>query len=143
MGEVTGIVGEIQHQILGYHAARGDEQAPQVVLSAEEIQAMQTEVRDVAVSDAINHYIIALSEATHATHRLRSGLSPRGSIALMRVAQALAYVEEQPAVYPDHVKAVFINVCCHRLIPRERGPSAEQGVRESLEDILEESAIPV
>ncbi len=134
---------EIQHQILSFHAARGDEQEPQVILSVEEIQAMQNEVKGVAVSDAINHYIIALSEATHATHRLRSGLSPRGSIALMRVAQALAYVEEQPAVYPDHVKTVFMNVCVHRLIPRERGPSAEQSVRESLEDILEETSIPV
>ncbi|MFT5123363.1 MAG: MoxR-like ATPase [Kiritimatiellia bacterium] len=134
---------EIQHQILSYHAREGGKQAPEVILSVEEIVGIQQAVRQISVSDSMNHYIIALSEATRSNHRLRSGLSPRGSITLMRVAQALAYVEGQPAIYPDHVKAVFINVCGHRLISRERGPAAEQGVRDCLQDILEQTSIPV
>ena len=61
----------------------------------------------------------------------------------MRIAQALAYVEGHPAVYPDHIKSVFMNVCGHRLISRERGPAAEESVRDSLEDILESTSVPV
>jgi MoxR-like ATPase len=134
---------ETQEQILSYHADRKDEQALDALLTTEQLFEIQDAVKNITVSRHLHRYIIGLSEATREHLKIRNGVSPRGSIALMRAAQAAAFMNGHPAVYPDDVKAVLPHVFGHRLMAKEAGAGAADAVRDSIEDVLEQTAVPV
>jgi len=77
-------------------------------------------VSGITVSDRIKDYIIAISNATRESDRLRLGVSPRASLAMMRAAQAYAGINGRDYVLPDDVKAVSVPVLSHRIISRSR-----------------------
>ena len=108
---------EEEARILKLHMAQASlvEELP-VVLSAEELAAMQKGVFRVQIHDAIVGYITDLAAATRASRDLSLGVSPRGAIALMRAAQASAYVAGRAYVTPDDVKKMMPFVLTHRLI---------------------------
>ena len=101
------------------------------VASGEDILAAQAAVRQVKVSDAVRDYIVAIADATRRSDRVKLGLSPRGSIALMRAAQAMAAVNGRDYVLPDDVKAIAPDVICHRMICK--GFSASQSAAAPME----------
>lgn len=88
----------------------------QPVLDGETVLEMQQAVRDVKVSDAIAGYIVRLAEATRTHEKVKLGVSPRGSLALMRASQAHAAMDGRDYVLPDDVKAVTPDVWDHRII---------------------------
>lgn len=133
----------VQQDILRYHADRKNELEIEAVLTAEQLFQIQDEVRNMPVSGQLNRYIIELSEATRDHIKIRNGVSPRGSIALMRAAQAAAYMNGHTAVYPDDVKAVLPNVFGHRLAAKEAGVGSVQQIRDCIEDILDQTSVPV
>ncbi len=94
------------------------------VLSPAEVQALQVRVRQVHVSDALLDYVQALVTRTRAD--LSLGLSPRAAQGLLRAAQAWALTNEDNAVMPEHIQAVFPAIAAHRLEPRE-GEGAANG----------------
>jgi MoxR-like ATPase len=94
------------------------------VLSPAEVQALQMQVRQVHVSDALLDYVQALVTRTRAD--LSLGLSPRAAQGLLRAAQAWALTNEDNAVMPEHIQAVFPAIAAHRLEPRE-GEGAAHG----------------
>jgi MoxR-like ATPase len=61
-------------------------------------------------------YISELAQATLEHERVRLGISPRGTIAMMRAAQALAACRGESYVTPDHVQELLTPVWAHRLI---------------------------
>ena len=75
-------------------------------------------VGQITVSDSIKSYILALTAATRENERIRLGVSPRGSLALMRASQALAAVRGRDYVLPDDVKQVAVAVLSHRILSR-------------------------
>ncbi len=101
------------------------------VASGEDILAAQAAVRQVKVSDAVRDYIVAIADATRRSDRVKLGLSPRGSIALMRAAQAMAAVNGRDYVLPDDIKAIAPDVICHRMICK--GFSASQSAAAPME----------
>ena len=93
------------------------------VVTPDEILEMQQVVRDVPVPDVVKDYIVRLTSATR-DHRLAVlGVSPRGSLGLMRMAQAWSLLRGLPAPREDEVKAVAPAVMSHRLVlsPEARG----------------------
>lgn len=113
------------------------------VATGEDILAAQEAVKKVKVSEAIRGYIVAIADATRRSDRVRLGLSPRGSIALMRASQAMAAVNGRGYVLPDDVKAVAHDVICHRMICK--GFSASQSAAapgEVLSVILGQLPVP-
>jgi MoxR-like ATPase len=94
------------------------------VLSPAEVQALQTQVRQVYVAEALLDYVQALVTRTRAD--LSLGLSPRAAQGLLHAAQAWALICEDSAVLPEHVQAVFPAIAAHRLEPRE-GEGAANG----------------
>ncbi len=88
----------------------------EAVCSKEDILAAQKLVRQITVSDAVNRYIIDLAHATRQHDKLRLGLSPRGALALMHAAQAMAAVNGRDYVLPDDVKQVAADVMSHRVL---------------------------
>ncbi|MGE5702166.1 MAG: AAA family ATPase [Clostridia bacterium] len=85
------------------------------VITTDEILAMQEEVRHIHVSEAVEQYIIDLTEASRMHKSIEIGISPRAMLALVRAAQAIAYVEGRSYVLPDDVKQVVPPVFTHRI----------------------------
>lgn len=83
------------------------------VCSAEEIRKLQETCRQVHVHDDLRDYIVALVQATR---KNRTGVSPRGTLALLRASQGYALVQGRDYVVPEDIKDVAHDVLCHRLI---------------------------
>jgi MoxR-like ATPase len=97
---------------------RTDEINLQVVVDAAALRVMQKSVEDVHVSESVGRYIVDLVGATRHRNRVLVGASPRGSLAVMKVARAKAILQGRDFVTPDDVKAVAIPALAHRLILR-------------------------
>lgn len=88
----------------------------QTVLSPEMILQMQKEADQVYVHDDIYHYIMQIVSATRVHDQIEQGVSPRGSLALMKTAKAYAFINERDYVIPQDVQYVSSMVLPHRLI---------------------------
>ncbi len=86
------------------------------VISRAELLAMQRSVEDVHVADVTERYIVDLVQATRSDHRVALGASPRGTLALYKLARALAAMRRRDFVLPDDVKAMAVPALAHRLI---------------------------
>jgi len=89
-------------------------------LHGREVLELGKQVDGVRVDETICEYILSLAEATRAESTLVAGVSPRGSSALYRAAQALALVRGRDFVVPDDVKQLVLPVLAHRVIPKTR-----------------------
>jgi MoxR-like ATPase len=86
------------------------------VLTAGDVQAMIDIVKQVEVASALEQYIVAISTATRSMSELRLGVSPRGSLALLRAARACAAAEGRAYVTPEDVKEMAPMILAHRVI---------------------------
>ncbi len=106
------------------------------VVTAEEVLELQAARGTVRVEAPVREYIVALARASREHPDVVLGASPRASLALYRVAQALAAVAGRDYVLPDDVKEAAVPVLAHRLIltpeARMRGTSAEEVVAHLL-----------
>ncbi|MFC4992610.1 AAA family ATPase [Rubritalea tangerina] len=89
------------------------------VIGVEEILSLQKRTVEVGVSPAIAEYIVELCEATRREAGGQHTVSVRASIALLRASQALALIEGESHVLPDHVKDIFKDVMRHRVQPED------------------------
>jgi MoxR-like ATPase len=110
-----------QTEILLSHAARGaaPETTPSFGLDGETIIALQKKAAELPVSLAVAQYITALCEALRRLAGSNESVSVRASLAILRAARANAFLESAPAVYPDHVQAVFPAVMRHRILSEQ------------------------
>ena len=89
----------------------------QPCISLEEVQELQRLSNQVKVKTELQQYIINLVRASRSDEEITLGISPRGTVALQRASQALAFLEERDYVIPDDVKLLAPHVLSHRLIP--------------------------
>jgi MoxR-like ATPase len=82
-----------------------------------EIQALQLACRQVKVAEALEKYILRLVRSTREDEEITLGVSPRGTVALVRAAQAYAYLDDRDYAIPDDVKYLAPHVLAHRMIP--------------------------
>jgi MoxR-like ATPase len=109
---------ETQRNILNAHASGElDNSVRDPLLEPEDVLALQQRAADLPIAPALNEYIISLCEAVRRAAGGNHTVSVRASLALMRAAQAAAFLDGQTAVHPDHVQAVFPHVLRHRLLP--------------------------
>jgi MoxR-like ATPase len=111
------------------------------VAGLDQLEAARAEAAEVAVDDAVQAYIVALTRATRESPSLSLGVSPRGSTMLLRAAKGWAWLSGERYVTPDHVKAVAPATLGHRVRVR---PEAElEGVtaRGVLDGVL--GGVPV
>ncbi|MDT4924632.1 MAG: MoxR-like ATPase [Pseudonocardiales bacterium] len=86
------------------------------VLTAGDIQGMIDVVKQVEIAPALEQYIVAISTATRSMSELRLGVSPRGSLALLRAARACAAADGRAFVTPEDVKEMAPVILAHRVI---------------------------
>jgi len=95
---------------------RADEARIAPVVSRHDLLAMQQALEDVFVSEPVQSYVVDLVQATRADHRVQLGASPRGALALLKLARAEAVLRGRDFVTPDDVKAMAVPALAHRLI---------------------------
>ena len=118
----------------------------ETVMTAEEILELQRAVGQVTVDDAIVDYLMRIVAATRNSEMLDLGVSPRGTLALFRAAQALALTEERNYCIPDDVKRLVIPVFAHRITVSSRYASAMRRSEEAeavLHEILKSVSVPL
>jgi MoxR-like ATPase len=108
-----------QHTILQQRATRGaDEVVLNRVIDRETLLRMQAGMEQVYVSESVAYYIVDLVEATRTSASVQVGASPRGSLALFKLARANAALAGRDFVIPEDVKVVAVPALAHRLTLR-------------------------
>lgn len=114
------------------------------VASADEITDAQHSFNQVIVSDAIKLYIVSIVEETRNNEKTLLGVSPRGSLALMKAAQVLAIYRGRSFVIPDDIKDVATPVLAHRILLKGRAISGGAlAVEDLVKEILKKIPAPV
>ena len=113
------------------------------VVNGEEILEMQAEVEQVFIHDVLYQYIAHLVAATREHPMLQLGVSPRGTIALTRMAKASAYLNGRNYVVPSDVSDVFKDVVIHRIMMNAKARVNHVTADGIIENILESVPKPV
>jgi MoxR-like ATPase len=111
------------------------------VVTTKQIDEMTDLVERIYVSPAVKQYIVSIVRATRELPQLRLGVSPRGSVALARAAQAVAAADGRPFVTADDVKELLPFVLSHRMILAPEAELAGTTTIELLERVV--TAVPV
>lgn len=115
----------------------------ETVTDGEAVIQAQASVAEVSVSEPLEQYIIDIIEATRHNERISLGVSPRGSIALMKAAQVCAAFDGRDYVMPDDVKKVAVPVLSHRMILKGHAISGgSDDAENAVRDILKNVAVP-
>ena len=114
----------------------------QQVINGEDIIAMQEEVKNVHVEDRILEYVTALATATREQEMIRLGVSPRGALAVVRMAKAHAYLDGRDYVMPEDVQQIFTDVCSHRIILNPKARVAELTAEDILKQVMKQTNSP-
>ena len=107
----------------------------QAVMTLDDIMALMGYAEAVTAEPNVRRYILSLVTATRMSDLVKLGVSPRGSIALLRASKAYAFTMGRSYVTPDDVKAVMTDVLAHRLMLSPKGKSAFPDERAVLEHI--------
>jgi MoxR-like ATPase len=116
------------------------------VMSAMEVAELQRSVSEVSVDDALIDYLMRIVAATRDTEMLDLGVSPRGTLALFRAAQALALTEERDFCLPDDIKRLVVPVFAHRIVVSSRFSSSMRRSEEAeavLREIMKTVSVPL
>lgn len=112
------------------------------IICEKEILAMQEEVCKIHVEESILEYVTRLATETRQDEMIRLGISPRGALAVMRMAKAHAYLEGRNYVTPEDVQQIFVDVCGHRIILNPKARVAELTAGDVLKKVLKKTKSP-
>lgn len=111
----------------------------QQVMDLQELLALIDQVARTDIADSVYSYAARLCQASREHPMVQLGISPRGALALCRIAKAKAFVERRDYVIPEDIQSVAPSVFCHRLMlsskARLNDYSAEMVVSELLETV--------
>ena len=111
-------------------------------LSISDIVTLKQQVRQIRVSPEVKRYVVDLVDATRRAEGVQLGASPRGSIALVKVAQALALFDGYEFVLPDHVREIAVAVLAHRLVMEPQARFSGRTAATVVVEILRATPIP-
>ena len=130
---------EDQIQILRQKMYHDPMQDVQKVVTRDDILEIQNYITSITMTDDILRYITLLCEATRKEEMIELGVSPRGVIAMSRMARACAILRKRDFVIPEDVQEVFEDVCAHRIIlkPQAKIEGVEAGylMRKILKEV--------
>jgi len=109
----------------------------------DELRAMQRRVREVRIEESVRGYLVDIARATRDHADIELGVSPRGTLALYRCAQALAAIRGRAYVLPDDVKLLVPYVLGHRIMVSPTTRLRGRALIDVLMDVVERVAVPV
>lgn len=110
------------------------------VCSRDELIRLQEQCREIFIHSDLLNYIVQVVQATRSHGKVECGVSPRGTLALVRASQGYAMVQGRGFVVPEDIKAVAVPVLAHRLSLRA-GEGDRRTARQVIESVL--SGVPL
>jgi MoxR-like ATPase len=131
---------EDEWTLLEQRMARGEDDVRlEVVTDRAGLVELQQAIEQVHVSPAVGHYMVDIVASTRASQRVQVGASPRGTLALLKLARCKSALQGRDFVTPEDVKAVAVPALSHRLMLRPelwvQRVQPEDVVRESLDTV--------
>lgn len=117
-------------------------EAVETVVTAEQLVQMQRAVAEIFVSEEIIAYVVDLMNATRQSQHLLRGASPRGTLAVLAMAKAVACLRGRDYVVPKDVQEVLIPAVAHRLLLSHSAQSQDITAEKVLGEILRTVAAP-
>lgn len=111
-------------------------------LSIDEIRQLRGFISNIKIDEQLYRYIVSLVTATRKHSKLALGASPRASVALMRLAQAYAFIRGRDYVLPDDIGSLFRFAVGHRIMLRQEAKLANQSADDILVEILRSTDVP-
>src|SRR5690625_663559 len=111
-------------------------------LTIDDIRGMQEQVQQIAISEIVSDYLLALVHASREHDDIELGVSPRGMLALMRASQAHAFLQNRGYVTPNDIQLLVPYVFEHRLILTMEG-SVKKTPAQVVDDIIQKVAVAV
>lgn len=113
------------------------------VASLEEIEELQESIRSIYVDRSIYGYVVDIISNTRSNSNVELGASPRGSLALLRVAQAWAAYEGRDYVIPEDVKRVAVPVLSHRIMLKQDAKLKKITAEDVISEAIQSVRVPV
>jgi MoxR-like ATPase len=123
-------------------ARRKDEVVVESVASPETIVEMQNATEDVHVDDDVLFYMIDIVRETRLHGQVEIGASPRGSLALLKLARANAAFDGRDYIIPDDIKAIAIEALSHRIIPKTESWVRGFDPKVIIDEVLRKVPVP-
>jgi MoxR-like ATPase len=134
---------EEEWQVLTRRLARRREEVElEPVVDAGSVLAMRRAVEQVAVEESVSRYCVSLAAATRRRPEVQVGASPRGALALLLTARALAVLRGRDYVVPEDVKDVGVAALAHRLTLRPETWMQRVSTDEVARAVLDEVPVP-
>ena len=133
---------ESQMKILRTHRLENPVEKVRPVADCAQVLQMQQQAAQVTMKDSILSYITRLTMASQQTELLELGISPRGAIAVGRMARACAFVRGRDYVIPADVREIFVDVCAHRVLPSQKAKAAQLSAQQVLAELLSQVPEP-
>ena len=112
------------------------------IAAKEDIAAMQQADSNVHLADSLYNYIVRLADATRHHPAVQLGVSPRGTLAVVSMAKAYAFLLGRDYVVPEDVQGILSDTCAHRLILSPQAKINHLAPQKILEKILAETPLP-
>jgi MoxR-like ATPase len=112
------------------------------IMSKDDIFETRNYLSSINMNDNIMEYLIKLCEATREEAMVSLGVSPRGVLALSRMAKACAIMRDRDYVTPEDIREVFIPVCAHRIQMKPQARIEGLTAEKLCEQILDEVSVP-
>jgi MoxR-like ATPase len=103
---------------------------------------LKQQVQQIRVSPEVKRYVVNLIDATRRAEGVQLGASPRGSIALVKVAQALALFDGYEFILPDHIQEIAVAVLAHRLVMEPQARFSGRTAATVVAEILRATPMP-
>lgn len=133
---------ESQAEILADRHTENPVDNVEQVVSEEELKDMIKNANEVYIAKSVYEYIAKLVQKTREHEMVSLGVSPRGALSLCQMAKACAFVNSRDFVTPDDIRAVFADVCGHRLMLNSKARLNELSAENILTDIIKDVDIP-
>lgn len=133
---------ESQAEILADRHTENPVDKVEQVVSDEELKEMIQKANEVYIAKSVYEYIAKLVQKTREHEMVSLGVSPRGALSLCQMAKAYAFVTSRDFVTPDDIRAVFADVCGHRLMLNSKARLNELSAENILADIIKDVEMP-
>ena len=133
---------ESQVEILADRHTENPVDKVEQVVSDEELKEMIQKANEVYIAKSVYEYIAKLVQKTREHEMVSLGVSPRGALSLCQMAKAYAFVNSRDFVTPDDIRAVFADVCGHRLMLNSKARLNELSAENILADIIRDVEMP-
>ncbi len=113
------------------------------VIGLQELRSLQSQIKDVYVNESMKRYIVEIANLTRNHEKVYMGVSPRGSIAIMKAAQAYAFMYGREYVLPDDIQFLVPAVFTHRIILKSEARFTGVSTEDLLKEMMETIPVPV